>query len=138
MAYTRKMGSHAKVTINGTDVSNSFSSFRRTSSNALEPAGGFNTTGVAETLPGERTQGFEGEAWHTEELAAIVSPIHDAGSVCVITYQPNGLVDATREIYSGNCYIAEFSPGEEFGSVASFPFSAIAADSAGITVGNWT
>lgn len=138
MAYTRKFGSSDKVTIDGTDVSNSFSTFGRTSSDAVVEAGGFNTTGVAEQMQGQRTQGFAGTAWYTEELAAIVEPIHAARSTCTITWQPNGLVDPTREIYSGLCRIPEFSPSSTFGDVMSFPFSAVAADSTGITVGNWT
>ena len=51
---------------------------------------------------------------------------------------PNGLVDATREIYSGNCKIPTFSPTSEFGAVQTFPFNAVTADSTGITVDNWT
>ena len=136
--YTRRMASHCKVTIDGTDVSNSFRRFKRISENALEPAGGFNTTGVAETLPGERTQGFEGDAWYTEELALIVGPIHDNRSTCVITMQPYGLIDATREIFTATCYITTFEPEEEFGSVSTFPFQATVATAAGITTSDWT
>lgn len=138
MAYTRKIGSNDKVTIDGTDVSNSFSQFTRISEDELIPAGGFNATGIAETLPGERTQRFEGTAWYTEELALIAEPLYTARSSTLITWQPNGLVDATREIYSGNCTITQFSPSSEFGAVMSFPFVAVANDSAGISVGNWT
>jgi hypothetical protein len=32
----------------------------------------------------------------------------------------------------------QWSPPQEFGAVSTVPFTAIAADSTGITVGNWT
>lgn len=138
MTYTRKIGSNDKVTIDGTDVSNSFSEFGRVSEDDQIPAGGFNTTGVAEELQGQRTQRFEGTAWYTEELGAIVEPLYTNRTTCVISWQPNGLVDATREIYSGNCRITQFSPSSQFGAVQSFAFVAVAADATGITVSDWT
>ena len=138
MSYTKKKAAHDKITIDGTDVSNSFRSFRRVSSKATLDATGFSVTGNAETVPGDVTQGFEGEAFYTEELGAIAEPIHKNGSTCTITWQPDGLVDATREIYSGVCYINEFSPESEVGNVYTFPFRADPADATGITVNNWT
>lgn len=138
MAYTKRMGSHAKVTIDGTDVSNSFSEFTFSSEHANVPAGGFSVSGVAEQLPGETTQRFTGTAWHTEELSAIVYPLHANRTVCTISYQPYGLVDATREIYSGECYILRWEPGDTFGDVASMQFEAVAADEAGITASDFT
>lgn len=138
MTYTRKFGSSAKVTIDGTDVSNAFSELRRTSTDAVVDAGGFNTTGVAEQLQGQRTQGFEGTAWYTEEIASIVETAYAARTTVAMTFQPDGLLDATREIYSGNVRITEFSPVSTFGDVMSFTFNAVAADSSGITVSDWT
>lgn len=138
MAYTKKIGSFAKVTIDGTDVSNSFREFRLTSENALVEAGGFSASGVAEQLPGQRTQGFTGTAFHTEELSAIVYPIHINREVVVISYQPDGLVDATREIYTGNCYINTWEPGDTFGDVSTMNFSASAADATGIVATDFT
>jgi hypothetical protein len=138
MAYTKKISRHDKITIDGTDVSNSFREFGYTSEHTEEDATGFSATGVAEVLPGITTQGFTGEAFYTEELAAIVEPLHRARTVCVITWQPDGLVDATREIYSGSVYINTFGPANTVGSVAVMPFAASPALAAGITVGNWT
>lgn len=138
MAYTKRMGSHAKVTIDGTDVSNSFSEFRFNSSHAQVAAGGFSASGVAEQLPGETTQTFTGTAFVTEELSAIVYPLHANRTVCVITFQPYGLVDATREIYIGNCYILRWEPGDTFGGVSTMQFEATAADSTGIVATDFT
>ena len=41
-----------------------------------------------------------------------------------ITWQPDGLVDATREIYSGSCYINTFGPSNTRGSAAADTTSA--------------
>lgn len=138
MAYTKKIANYDSITIDGTDVSNSFSQFGRPSTDSVNDVSGFSATGNDESLPGTRTQSFTGTAWYTEELASIVEPLYKNRTVCVITWQPDGLVDATREIYSGNCTINEFSPESTRGSARTFPFSALAADAAGITVNNWT
>ncbi len=138
MAYTKDIARHDKITIDGTDVSNAFRQFGYSSEHSEEDASGFSVTGNDETLPGRTTQGFSGEAFHAEELSAIIEPIHRARSVVVITWQPNGLIDATREIYSGNCTINQFGPANTRGSVSTMPFAAKPADETGITVGNFT
>jgi len=138
VAYSKKMGSHAKVTIDGTDVSNGFSSIQRDSVNATVPAGGFSVGGVAEQLLGERTQGFSGTAFVTEELSAICEPIHRNREIVEMTFQPDGLIDATREIYIGNVYISEWSPNSTFGDVSTMNFQAVAADATGINATDFT
>jgi hypothetical protein len=138
MAYTKLISRHDKITIDGTDVSNSFNAMGRPSVHSDEDVSGFSVTGIDETLPGSTAQSFEGTAFYTEELAAIVGPLHAARTTCAITWQPDGLVDATREIYSGNCKIMEFSPSNTRGSVSTMTFRATPADSAGITVADWT
>ena len=138
MTYTKLVSRSDKVTLDGTDVSNSFRTFSYTSEHSDEDASGFSATGTDETLPGSTTQAFVGEAFYTEELAAIVEPLHRNRTTCVITWQPNGLVDGTREIYSGSVYINQYGPSNTRGQVAVMPFSAKPATSAGITVGNWT
>lgn len=138
MAYTKKVARHDKVTIDAVDVSNSFREFGYTSEHAEEDSSGFSVSGVDETLPGATAQGFAGDAFYTEELAAIIEPLHRARTVVVITWQPDGLVDATREVYTGNCTINQFGPTDTRGSVSTMPFAAKPADSTGITVSNWT
>lgn len=137
MTYTKMTFTHDKITIDGTDVSNSFREFGRPSTDALIDVSGFSVTGVDENVPGSRAQQFTGTAFYTEEVAAIVEPLYKNRTACVITWQPNGLVDATREIYSGTCTITEFSPNNTRGEASTFPFVAT-PDSSGITVGNWT
>ena len=138
MAYTKKIARHDKITIDGTDVSNSFSEFGFSSEHSLEDVSGFSVTGIDENLPGSTAQSFTGTAFYTEELAAIVYPLHADRTICEITWQPNGLVDATREVFVGNCTINTFGPANTRGSVSTMPFSATAADEDGITAADFT
>ena len=138
MAYTKLIARHDKITIDGTDVSNSFSEFGYSSEHSEEDVSGFSVSGNDEVLPGRTAQGFSGTAFYTEELGAIVEPLHRNRTVCTIAWQPNGLIDATREIYTGECTINQFGPANTRGSVSTMPFAARAADETGITVSNWT
>ena len=138
MAYTKKISRHDKITIDGTDVSNSFSRFGVESAHSDEDVSGFSATGNDELLPGSTAQAFVGTAFYTEELALIVQPLHANRTACTITWQPDGLVDATREIYTGSCTIMEFSPNNTRGSRSEFEFRAVPATSSGITVADWT
>ena len=78
MAYTKKIAKHDKITIDGTDVSNSFRTFGFSSEHTQEDVSGFSVSGIDEFLPGRTTQWFTGEAFYTEELAALVYPLHYA------------------------------------------------------------
>ncbi len=138
MAYTKKIAKYDKILIDGTDVSNSFRNFGYSSEHADVDVSGFSATGTDENLPGNTTQTFTGEAFYTEELGLIVEPLHRNRTSCVISWQPDGLVDATREIYSGTCTISTFGPANTRGDVMTMPFSAKPSTSAGITVSDWT
>ena len=138
MAYTKQISRHDKITIDGTDVSNAFRQFGYTSEHTEEDVSGYSVDGNDETLPGRTSQAFTGEAFYTEELGAIIEPLHRNRTNCVITWQPNGLVDATREIYSGTCTINQFGPTTTRGTVAVMPFTAKPATEGGIDVNNWT
>jgi hypothetical protein len=63
---------------------------------------------------------------------------HLADTVVEIEWQPNGLEDATGGVYYGMMTIQEMSPQSTFGTVTSFAFSAITADSDGIQLGDGT
>ena len=138
MAYTKKIAKYDKITIDGTDVSNSFRTFGYSSEHSEVDVSGFSATGTDEILPGNTAQAFTGEAFYTEELAAIVEPLHRNRTACTIAWQPDGLIDSTREIYTGSCYINTFGPGNTRGDVMVMPFNAKPATSAGITVADWT
>ena len=140
MAFTatKKISKSDKITIDGVDVSNAFFEMGRPSTDTLIDVSGFSTTGNDENLPGPRAQSFTGQAFATEEFGAIVEPLYTNRTPCVITWQPDGLVDATREIYSGTCIISEWSPSNTRGDRSVVPFVATPSTAAGITVGNWT
>lgn len=138
MAYTKLVARHDKITIGGTDVSNSFRQFGFTGEHSEEDVSGFSVTGADEVLPGRTTTGFSGEAFYTEELAAIVGPLFFNRTIVEITWQPDGLVDATREVYQGNCVVFTFGPANTRGSVSTMPFEARAADEDGITISDFT
>ena len=138
MAYTKMIARHDKITIDGTYVSNSFREFGLTSEHTTEDVTGFSATGTVETVPGVTNQSFTGEAFYTEELGAIVQPLHANRTLCTITWQPNGLVDATREIYTGECYINTFGPTNTVGGVSVMPFAATPGPGETIAVSNWT
>jgi hypothetical protein len=138
VAYTKLVSRHDKITFDGTDVSNSFREFGMTSENTTEDVTGFSASGTQELLPGTRNAQFVGEAFYTEELAAIIYPLHAANTAVSITWQPNGLVDGTREIYSGECLINTFGPTNTVGGVSVMPFAAAPGPGESISVGNWT
>lgn len=138
MAYTKKIARHDKILIDDVDVSNSFSEFGYTSEHSEEDVSGFSASGIDETLPGSTAQSFTGTAFYTEELGLIIEPLHRARTICTISWQPDGLVDATREIYYGECIISTFGPSDTRGSVMTMPFAARPADSNGIRVTDWT
>jgi hypothetical protein len=138
VAYTKLIARHDKILIDDVDVSNSFSEFGYTSEHSEEDVSGFSASGIDETLPGSTAQSFTGTAFYTEELALIVEPLHRARTVCTISWQPNGLVDATREIFYGECVINQFGPANTRGSVSTMPFTARPADANGIRVTDWT
>lgn len=133
MAYTKLVSRHDRISIDGTDVSNAFREFNVTSSDTQEDASGFSVTGVDETLPGARAQGFNGEFFITEETLELLWPIHDNRELVEIQWQPNGLVNATAGVFYGNCYITEVAATDTRGSVSTSPFTAVVGDENGIT-----
>jgi hypothetical protein len=111
VTYTKQIARHDKITIDGVDVSNSFRTFGRPSTDSQEDVSGFSTR-VDEFLPGSRNQQFTGEAFYTEELARLVEPLYKNRTAVEITWQPDGLVDATREVYIGHVHDHRVQPGQ--------------------------
>jgi len=138
MAYTKQIARHDKITIDGVDVSNSFRQFGFSSEHSEEDVSGFSVSGVDESLPGSTAQSFTGEAFYTEELAALIYPLHAERTITEISWQPDGLNDASREVYVGNCIIYQFGPANTRGSVSTMPFTARAADENGIAASDFT
>lgn len=132
MTYTKDIARHDRIEIDGTDVSNAFRQFGFTSEHSEEDVSGFSVSGNDETLPGSTAQGFTGECFYTPELFAILWPLHKNRTVVEILWQPDGLVDGSRETYYANCTINQFGPVADRGSVRVMPFAAKPADANGI------
>lgn len=137
-ANTKLVAKSDRITIDGNEVSNAFRRFGFTSVDSEEDMSGFSETGVDETLPGARAQGFQGEMFYSEEIVAIIAPIWYDREVVSIEWQPNGLVDSGATVWYGNCTIGEFSPENTRGSASTSPFSAKTADANGIQYGAGT
>ena len=133
MAYTKNIELHDAISADGTDVSNAFRTFGQPSSKAVQDASGFSVTGADEQLVGAKTQTFEGEMFYTPESYALFKPLFDNGTIFEMTWQPEGLVDAGREVYYGNVQMSAWGAVVTRGSVAAFPVTFIVADDAGIT-----
>lgn len=138
MAFTKTLAKHDKITIDGTDVSNAFDDFGVEQAHSNEDVSGFSATGNDETLAGSTARAFVGVAFNAEQLGAIVEPLFTNRTACTITWQPDGLIDATRETYTGSCTIMEWSPRSTRPSAGRVPFRAVPVTASGISVGNWT
>lgn len=132
MSYTKLIALRDRISIDGVDVSNAFRTFGRPSAHSQVDVSGFSVSGFDENLPGSTAQSFTGEAFYTEELADLLSPLHENRTIVEIQWQPNGLVDSTATTYYGNCTINEWSPENTRGSASTTPFSALPADEDGI------
>lgn len=133
MPYTKDIARHDRITIDGTDVSNAFFEFGVANEDTEEDVSGFSESGNDETLPGGRAQRFTGQCFYTHEFYALVWPLYRDREVVEITWQPNGLVDPTREVWYGNVTVSQFSPTATRGTRRAMPFEARAADEDGIT-----
>lgn len=138
MAYDKLIAKSDRIEIGGMDVSNSFRTFGLSSVDSTEDVSGFSETGVDETLPGSRAQGFTGEAFYSEDLAELLVPLHLDRTVVQILWQPNGLVDAAANVYYADCTINEFSPSNTRGSASTTPFTATTSGSTGVTFATGT
>lgn len=135
MAYTKDIALHDSIVIDGTDVSNAFRTFGLTSQDDQVDVSGFSETGNDENLAGKRTRGFEGEAFYTPELYAILWPLHQNRTVFEVQWTPEGLTDPTRETYYGNCNLLTFNPNATRGDVRVMTCTFTSADATGILSG---
>jgi hypothetical protein len=132
MPFTKDIARHDEIILDGTDCSNSFRSFGFSSEHTTEDVTGFSVTGNEETLPGRTTQSFEGEAFYTPELYAVLYELHANRTIFSAQWQPDGLVDSTRETYIGNVTLNSFNPTAEVGGVRVMQCTFAPADATGI------
>lgn len=132
MTWTKDQALHDKITLDGTDVSGCFRTFGQPNEDSTVDFSGFSQTGTDETQVGTRAQRFEGEAYYTEELYALLYSLWQDRSIFEVTWQPEGLIDDTREVYVGQCQINGWNPQATRGEARTFPLVFTAADASGI------
>ena len=132
MAFTKDIALHHRIEVDGEDVSNAFRQFGQPSSKAVQDASGFSQSGADEQLVGAKTQTFEGEMFNTPESFTLFKPLFDDSTVFEMLWQPEGLVDNTREVYIGNVQMTQFGAAITRGDVEVFPVTFITADADGI------
>jgi|KBSMisStandDraft_5_1062788.scaffolds.fasta_scaffold01470_6 hypothetical protein len=132
MSYTKGIALHDEIHIDGNDVSNAFRSFGFAGEDSDVDVSGFSVTGNDESLSGTRAQSFEGEAFYTPELWAILWPLFDDRTVFEVVWRPNGLIDSSRETYYGNVQLRSFNPNATRGDVQVMTCTFKAADETGI------
>ena len=133
MPFTKDIARHDEIILDGTDCSNSFRSFGFSSEHTKEIVTGFSVTGNEESLPGATTQSFTGEAFYTPELYAVLYTLHANRTTFSAQWQPDGLVDSSRETYIGNVTLNSFNPNAEVGGVRVMQCTFDPADATGIT-----
>lgn len=99
--------------------------------NPAQDASGFSTTGNDESVPGNQVTSLTLEIFHTEETFALIEPLFSARETFQFTWQPDGLVDTSRETLVGNAYIEVFNKGNARGEVRLFTITLQPADATG-------
>ncbi len=126
---------HDYIEIDGQDVSNLFSQFSLDSTDSDVDVSGFSESGTDETLSGTRSEGFTGQAFYGEELAALLWPLHEDREVFRVLWQPNGLVDSSAIPYYAECQLRNFNPSNTRGSASTMPINFKVADPVGVRQG---
>jgi hypothetical protein len=132
MTYTKEIALHDEIIIDGTDASNAFRTFGFSSEHTQEDVSGFSVSGFSEFLAGVTNQSLSGEAFYTPETYALLYPLHANRTIFPIQWQPDGLIDSTRETYIGNVQLLTFNPDATRGSVRVMTCTFTAADENGI------
>lgn len=132
MAYTKQIALHDRITIDGTDTSNAFRSMAVDNTDNDVDVSGFSVSGNDESLSGTRAQSFSGEAFYTPELHDLLWHLYVNRTVFPMEWQPDGLVDSAREVWSGNVQLRSYPPGATRGDVRVVTLTFRAADDTGI------
>lgn len=132
MSYTKDIALHDEITVDGTDASNAFRTFGFSSEHTQVDASGFSVSGADENLAGRTAQSLEGEAFYTPESYALLYPLHANRTIFEIVWQPDGLIDNSREAYVGNVQLLTFNPNATRGDVRVMTCTFSAADENGI------
>src|SRR5689334_17820517 len=114
-------------------MSNAFRGVTLELTDAEQDASGFSVSGADETLQGNRASALTGDIFYTPESHAILYPLYRDRTTFEIEWQPDGLIDPTREVWHGNVKMFGYPPGAARGDVRVMSGVTFrAADSAGI------
>lgn len=134
MAVTKTLGSATQVLIDGVDASDKFDQVSLEFNDEELPVPSFNSGGYVEVLPGQRARAIVLSAYYTEELYALLWPLHNSRTIFEVAVQPDGLVDSGRETYFGNVRLVNWPAVFQFGQAnKAGTLRLVAADNTGIT-----
>lgn len=99
---------HDQFIIDGTDFSNLLRDPAVASENERVDVSGMSVSGNDEFLPGKRTTSQTHVMYMTEELHAVLGPLHENRTVFPIIYRPAGLIDSGRPANFGNAVLNSY------------------------------
>lgn len=132
MTYTKQIALHDRIYVDGEDVSNLFRSFSLDMTDADVDVSGFSVSGNEESLSGARSQSATGEAFYTPEGHLIFYKLWKDRTVFELQWQPDGLVDSSREVWSGQVQLRSYPPAAARAEARIIALTFKAADDDGI------
>lgn len=129
----KEIALHDEVTVDGTDVSNFARTANFNSEHEQIDVSGFSISGADESLAGKTVQSFEAEFFHGAQIHALLYPLHADREIFPISWQPQGLVETSREVLAGNVQLLTYNPNAERGGVRVITATFTAADEDGLT-----
>jgi hypothetical protein len=128
----KEIALHDRVEIDNVDVSNLARTANFNSEHTQEDVSGFSVSGADEFLAGRTVQSFEAEFFHGNTIHALLYPLHANRTIFRLEWQPQGLVQTTREVLAGNVQLLTYNPNAERGGVRVITATFSAADEAGL------
>ena len=129
----KEIALHDRVEIDNSDVSNFARTANFNSEHEQVDVSGFSVSGADEFLAGRTVQSFEAEMFHGAQIHALLYPLHAGREIFPLEWQPQGLVESSREVLAGNAQLLTYNPNAERGSVRIITATFSAADEDGLT-----
>lgn len=128
----KEIALHDRVDIDGTDMSNLVRGVERESEQEQVDVSGFSVSGQDEFLAGAQTKSitFEVFGGGTAEQKNLLE-IHENRTVVWIEWQPDGLLDSSRETLVGNALLISYPTGSARKEVRATPARFVPADENG-------
>lgn len=131
----KELALYDRVEVDGNDLSNYCRAVSTESENQEVDVSGFSASGNDEKLAGSRVQSITFEFFASEEVHAILWPIHRDRDVVPFEWQPHGKIDLSRETLYGNAVLLTYPPGATRGEARTVSARFTPGDSAGF---DWT